>query len=80
MDVTVHPTDYPNAPEMNVPVDGTMYDAELLGAHRYLFRFYLTPQDMEGTKSMRVLIDLRKTAPLTKVRRDLTVDDLSSAR
>lgn len=79
MNVTIQPVDSPNAPEMLVPVDGTMYDAELLGPHRYLFRFYLTPQDMEGLKSKQVVVDLRKTAPLTKVRRDLTIEDLSSA-
>lgn len=79
MNVTIQPTDYPNAPEILVPVDGTMYDAELLGPHQYQLRFYLTPQDVEGTKFSRVQIDFRMTSALTTLRRDLTATDLASA-
>ena len=77
MYVTVQPMDLPHAPEMLVPVDGTMYDAELLGPHRYVLRFYLTPQDMEGTKFARVEMDFRTTTPLARIRRDLTASDLA---
>jgi hypothetical protein len=78
MVATIQPLDVREASETRVPVDGTMYDAESLGANRYLLRFYFTPGDMEGPKFGSVEIDLRNTVQLTKIRRDVTVQDLTT--
>ena len=77
MMATIQPVDVADAPEAPVPVDGTMYDAESLGAMRYLLRFYFTPGDMEGAKFRLVEIDLRKTDQLMRIQRDVTVGDLT---
>jgi len=78
MVATIQPLDIHDAPEVRVPVDGTMYDAESLGAMRYLLRFYFTPGDMEGPKCGSVEVDLRDTNQVTKIQRDVTVQDLTA--
>jgi hypothetical protein len=78
MVATIQPLDVHDAPETRIPVDGTMYDAESLGAMRYILRFYFTPGDMEGPKFGSVQIDLRKTRQLTKIQRAVTVQDLTA--
>jgi hypothetical protein len=57
-----------------IAVDGTMYDAESLGAHRYLLRFYLPGSD-EYTS---VEADFTHTAPGSHLQRNLTLADVRS--
>jgi len=75
MFATIQNMDYPAAEEP-ISVDGTMYDAENLGAARYLLRFYLTENDMEGDKFASFEFDFRHTAQLTHIERTVTLADL----
>jgi hypothetical protein len=71
MVVTKQRLDYP-VTESPVAVDGTMYDAEALGPHPYLLRFYF-PGSEQFTS---IEIDLRNTASGSHLQRNLTIDDI----
>lgn len=72
MTVTQQPLDYPTN-ESPVAVDGLMYDAESLGPHPYLLRFYL-PGGRQQFTSFE--IDFRHTASGSHLQRNLTLDDI----
>ncbi len=75
MFATIQNMDYPDSEEP-ISVDGRVYDAENLGPARYLLRFYLTENDMEGNKFASFEYDFRHTAQLTHIERAVTLDDL----
>lgn len=73
MAVTEQRLDYPMA-EIPVEVDGTMYDAESLGPHPYLLRFYLPGSDRYTSFE----IDFRHTASGSHLQRNLGLDEVRS--
>jgi hypothetical protein len=71
MIVTKQRLDYPMA-ESPVAVDGTMYDAESLGPHPYLLRFYL-PGSSQYTSFE---VDFRHTPSGSHLQRNLDLDEI----
>lgn len=70
--VTQQPLDYPTN-ESSVAVDGLMYDAESLGPHPYLLRFYLPGSRQQFTSFE---IDFQHTPAGSHLQRNLTLDDI----
>ena len=71
MVVTKQGLDYPMA-ESPVAVDGTMYDAESLGPHPYLLRFYLPGSEQYTSFE----IDFRHTASGSRLQRNMPLDEI----
>jgi hypothetical protein len=71
MVVTEQRLDYPME-ESPVAVDGTIYDAESLGPHPYLLRFYLPGSEQYTSFE----IDFRHTPSGSYLQRNLTLDDI----